>query len=322
MPFIQPFIHASIFYPPPTHLPFPYLSTHPPINFLLSFYSSFPYPPTPSPTYPSIHVPKYPHPSTHISSHTHLPIRLPYIFLHIHLPSHPLFSPSSHPLIHPSAQSVFTKVCIPNSTEQETQLILAVLFHGNRSQRAASESSSTPPSPAASLSGPSCLCCLLAWQLSLCSEVPGGGASPRAGESCSLAAYRWHLGKGCSASGNVRWSFVFNEELLPCPLCGEPCSFFLPPCLCDPGWTLRPVHRNQSWGGVSSTSLPLPLLEEAEPSPGLIIAARLCLKEAWFIPVSSPQARCAQGSWLWGRRCLSCPICPFPAAVHASLSPG
>lgn len=43
-----------------------------------------------------------------------------------------------------------------------------------------------------------------------------------------------------------RWLFVFNEELLPCPLCGEPNSFFLPPCLCDPGWTLRPGHRNPS----------------------------------------------------------------------------
>lgn len=96
MPFIQPFIHASIFYPPPTHLPFTYLSTHPPINFLLSFYSSFPYPPAPPPTHPSIYVPKYPHPSTPISSHTHLAICLPYIFLCIRLPSHPLFSPSSH----------------------------------------------------------------------------------------------------------------------------------------------------------------------------------------------------------------------------------
>lgn len=94
----------------------------------------------------------------------------------------------------------------------------------------------------------------------------------RAGEPCSLAPIGGIWGKVAQPLEMTerRWLFVFNEALLPCPLCGEPYSFFLPPCLCDPGWTLRPVHRNPSWGGVSSTSLHLPLLEEAEPSPRLI----------------------------------------------------
>lgn len=148
---IQPLIHPSSFYPS-TNLSY----THPANYQHIPLYMDLNIP---------IHLPTYP--SIHLSIHP------PRISLRTHLPRHPLFIPSFVSLNNPIHEPVYSTM--PSKRPSWFWHYLTFLLHGNRSQRAASDSRALL-CPVLQCLWASVSVLSLSLVLAVLSEVPGCGA--------------------------------------------------------------------------------------------------------------------------------------------------